>query len=84
MMVAFQNVLSSAVNEFFRGALDVNPATQLLIFVPKSDCSFPDPSDATLRDGWAPDIATGILQKMPFVFERLNLDVPPTFLKVSE
>lgn len=57
---------------------------QLFVFVPKPDGSFPNPGDAALRDGRPPHIATGVLQEMPFVLKRLNLDAPPAFLQMIE
>jgi hypothetical protein len=45
---------------------------------------FPNPGDATLSNGRPPYIATGVLQEMPFVLKRLNLDAPPAFLQMSE
>jgi hypothetical protein len=77
VLIGFRNVLSPAVNELFRCALNVNPATQLFVFVPKPNGSLPDPGDTTLRHGRPPYVATGVLQEMPFVLERLNLDTPP-------
>jgi hypothetical protein len=57
---------------------------QLFVFVPKPDASVPDPGDATLGNGRPPYVATGVLQEMPFVLKRLNLDAPPAFLQMSE
>jgi hypothetical protein len=62
----------------------VDTAMQLFVFEPKPDGSFPDPGDPTLRDGRAPYVATGVLQEMPFVLERLNLDAPPALLLLGE
>jgi hypothetical protein len=59
--IAFRNVLCPAVYELFQGALHLNLATQPFVFEPKPDGSFPDPGDTTLRNGWAPYVATGVL-----------------------
>ena len=84
VLTRLRNVLGPTVNELFKGALHLNPAAQLLVLLPKSDSSFPDPGDTTLRDGRPPYVATGVLQEMPFVIERLDLDAPPTFLLLGE
>ena len=84
VLIAFRNVLGPTVNELFQGAFHFNLATQPFVFVPKSDGSFPDPGDTTLGNGWPPDIATGVLQEMPFVLERLNFDDPIAFLLLRE
>jgi hypothetical protein len=68
--------LGPAVKELFQGELRLNLATQPFVFTPKRDGSFPDPGYTTLRNGWTPYVATGVLQKMPFILERLNLDYP--------
>src|SRR5438552_11880951 len=57
---------------------------QLFVVVPKSDSSFPDPSDTTLRNGRTSYIASGVLQEMTSVLERLNLDSPRAFLLRGE
>src|SRR5258708_35381483 len=69
VMITFGDVLGPTVNELFQGAFHFNLATQPFVFVPKSDGSFPDPRDTTLRDGRSPYIATGVLQEMPFLLE---------------
>jgi len=58
--------------------------TQLFVFVPKPDGSFHNPGDPTLCDRRPPYVATCVLQEMPFVFERLNLDAPPASPQMSE
>jgi hypothetical protein len=77
-------VLGPTVNELLQRALHLCSATQLFVFVPKPDSLVPNPGDATLGDGRPPYVATGVLQEMPFVFKRLNLDTPPAFLQMSE
>src|SRR5260370_26522031 len=84
VLIAFRDVLGPTVNKLFQGAFHFNLATQPLVSVPKPDGSFPDPGDTTLRDGRPPYIATGVLQEMPFVLERLNLDAPPTTFLLGE
>jgi hypothetical protein len=84
VMIEFRDVLGPTVNELFQRALHLNPATQPFVFEPKRDGSFPDRSDTTLSDGRPFYVATGVLQEMPFVLERLNLDAPPTFLLPGE
>ena len=84
VLIAFRNVLGPAIDELFQGTLQLNLATQLFIFEPKPDGLFPDPGYTTLSDGRPPYVATGVLQEMPFVLERLNLDAPPAFLQMSE
>jgi len=69
VLIRFGDVLGPTVNELFQGAFHFNLATQPFVFVPKSDRSFPDPRDTTLRDGRSPYIAAGVLQEMPFVLE---------------
>ena len=69
VLIAFRNVLGPTVNELFHRALDLSPATQLFVFEPKLKGSCPDEGDATLRDGWPSDVATGVLQEMSFVLE---------------
>jgi hypothetical protein len=82
--VDFRYVLSPTVNELFQRALHLYPAMQLLIVEPKFDGSVSDESDPTLRNGRPFYLATGVLQEMPFVLERLNLNAPPTFLLLGE
>jgi hypothetical protein len=84
VLIAFRNVLGPAIDELFQGTLQLNLATQLFIFEPKPDGLFPDPGYTTLSDGRPPYVATGVLQEMPFVLKRLNLDAPPAFLQMSE
>jgi len=84
VLITFRNVLGPTVNELLQRAFHLNPATQLFVFVPKPDGSFSDPGYATLRNGRPPYVATGVLQEMPFVVKRLNLDAPPAFLQMSK
>jgi hypothetical protein len=84
MLITFQDVLGPAVNELFQWALHLDFVMQLLVLVPKPDGSFPDPGDTTLRDGGPSYVSTSVLQEMPFVLKRLNLDAPPAFLQMSE
>jgi hypothetical protein len=84
VLIAFRNVLRPAVYEFFQGALHLNLATHPFVFTPKADGSFSDPGDTTLRDRWTPYVTTGVLQKVPSVLERLNLDYPAAFLFLRE
>jgi hypothetical protein len=56
----------------------------MLVVEPKFDGSFSDECDPTLRDGRPFYVATGVLEEMPFVCERLNLDAPPRFLLLGE
>jgi hypothetical protein len=72
------------INELFQRALHVNPATQLFVFVPKPDGSFPNVGDATLSDGRPPYVATGVSQEMLCRSEGLNLDDPRTILLLGE
>ena len=65
VLIAFRNVLDPTVNELFQGALQLNPARQLLVVVPKPHGSFADPGDTTLCDGRPPYVATGVLQEIP-------------------
>jgi hypothetical protein len=46
--------------------LHLDTATQLFVFEPKPDGSFPDPGDTTLRDARPPYVVTGVLQELPF------------------
>jgi hypothetical protein len=84
MLIVFWNVLCPAVNELFKGALDLNPATKLFVVVPKPYGSVPNIGDTTLCDGRPPSIATRVLQKMPFVLARFDLDAPPAALPLGE
>ncbi len=84
MLIVFRNVLGPTVNEFFRCALHFHPAAQPFVFGPERDCSFLYASDATLRNGWAPDVATSVSQEMLFGLKGLNLDAPPTPLVMKE
>jgi hypothetical protein len=84
VLIAFWNVLRPTINELFRRALHVYPATQFLVFGPKRDASFLDKGDAMLGNGWAPYIATGISQEMFFRFEGLDLNAPPTCLPIGK
>jgi hypothetical protein len=84
MSVAFRNVLRPAVDEFFQRALHLNSPAQIFVLVPKDDCLLPGKRDATLSDWRSSDVTTSILQKMPFGFEGLNLDSPPSPLLLVE
>ena len=84
MLIALRNVLSPTVNELFHRALNVNPATQLLVFRPKRDALLPDVDDAMLRDGWPPHITASVTEEMLFGVEGLNFDAPPTFFLIGE
>ena len=59
MLIVLGQVLSPAVNELLKRALHLNAATQLFVFVPKPDSSFPDPGDASLSYGRTSYVATG-------------------------
>src|SRR5712692_5927607 len=84
VLIAFRDVLGPTVNELLRCALHFHPATQPFVFGPKRDASFRDAGDATLRDGWAPYVATSVSQETLFGLEGLNLDAPPPFLLMNE
>jgi len=84
VLIVLRNMLRPAVNELLKRALHLNAATQLFVFVPKSNSSFPDPGDASLSNGRPSYVATGILQEMPLVLKWLSLDAPPAFLQMSK
>jgi hypothetical protein len=65
----FWNMLAPTIYELFRGTLDIHPATQLLVRVPKSDDSFSHVSDSFLCNGRTPDVATGVSQEVILGFE---------------
>jgi hypothetical protein len=77
-------VLGPTIDELVERAVHLDPTTQLFVFVPKSDSSLPDPRDAALRDGRPSHVTTGILQEMPLVLEKLNLDAPPASLQMTQ
>jgi hypothetical protein len=84
VLIGLPNVLGPTLNELFQGAPNLTTTTLLFVFEPKPDASFPDPGDTTLRDGRPSYVAAGVLQEMPFVLERLSLDVPPASLQMNE
>jgi hypothetical protein len=84
VMIDFRDVLGPTVNELFDRALHLDSPMQLLVIEPKFDGSFSDECDPTLRDGRSFYVATGVLQEMPFVLERLNIDAPPPFLLLGK